>query len=63
MTTVTIITLGFIWVLVVFILWVRACLKYLNARKVRNEKSSEKTTFQRTICTMVDKKTLRYMPR
>lgn len=58
MSTITMITLGFIWVLIVFILWVRACLKYMKARKVRNEKSSEQTTFQRAICKMAKDKVI-----
>jgi beta-lactamase regulating signal transducer with metallopeptidase domain len=58
MSTITMITLGFIWVLVVFILWASVCIKYFRARKARNEKSSEKTTFQRAICKMAKNKVI-----
>ena len=53
MSTTTLITLGFIWVLIVFILWVRSCIKYFRTKKVRNEKRTENDKWRAAIRKMV----------
>ena len=58
-----IIELLIIWILVAAALWIHACVKYVQARKVRNEKSSERVKWQRAVRKMLEDGTVRYMPR
>lgn len=49
-----IIELIVIWILVAAALWIHACVKYVQARRERNEKSSGRTQFRRGIVKMVE---------